>query len=146
MTLLGFTILGWIDVRQIRRSDGMLPGLGLAVFEALFFPVIAFSGLLGWGIYKLLELFLLATNPSQTEFGNPGQVTISVMTALLVLAADLNIVVLIWRRLNRSLARSVAAAPAKLIVDHVASSVAKQYAKPTVSKPVTIADPTRGSN
>ncbi len=103
LTLLGSTVLGWINVRQIRRSEGMLPGLGLAVFEGLFFPVIAFSGLLGWGTYKLLELFLMATEPSQTEFGDPGQVTILVMTALLVLAAALNIVVFVWRAVNKPL-------------------------------------------
>ena len=101
LTVISFTILGWINVRQIRRSDGMQAGLGIAVFEGLFFPVIAFSGLLGWGTYKLLELLLKATEPSQTEFGDPGQVTILVMTALLVLAAALNIVVVVWRAVNK---------------------------------------------
>jgi len=101
LTVIGFTILGWINVRQIRRSDGMQAGLGIAVFEGLIFPVIAFSGLLGWGTYKLLELLLKATEPSQTEFGDPGQVTILVMTALLVLAAALNIVVFVWRAVNK---------------------------------------------
>jgi len=101
MTLFGFTILGWINVRQVRCSEGMLPGLGLAVFQGVFFPVIVFSGLLGWGTYQLLELLLLATEPSQTEFGDPGQVAIVVISALLVLAADLNIVAFVWRALQK---------------------------------------------
>ena len=43
----GTTILGWIAVSQIRHSGGRLYGLGLAVFDALLFPLLA----LDLGIY-----------------------------------------------------------------------------------------------
>ena len=44
--LLGPTLLGWIAVRQIRRSEGKLYGLGLAVFDGLLLPLLALDTLL----------------------------------------------------------------------------------------------------
>ncbi|MCX6910053.1 MAG: protein kinase, partial [Verrucomicrobia bacterium] len=41
---LGTTILGWISVKQIRRSAGKLRGLRLAVFDGLLFPLLALDG------------------------------------------------------------------------------------------------------
>jgi serine/threonine protein kinase len=49
----GATFLGWVAVTQIRRANGRLYGLGLALFDGLFFPLllldgfIVFAGLLG---------------------------------------------------------------------------------------------------
>lgn len=39
------TLLGWISVTQIRRSAGKLDGLWLAVFDGLFFPLLALDAL-----------------------------------------------------------------------------------------------------
>jgi len=39
LALLG-TILGWIAFAQIRGSGGMLRGTGLALFDALFYPIM----------------------------------------------------------------------------------------------------------
>jgi len=44
----GATILGWIAVAQIRRSEGRLYGLGLALFDGLLFPLLALDWLLAW--------------------------------------------------------------------------------------------------
>lgn len=49
------TILGWIAVGKIRRSNGQLYGLGLAVFDGLFMPLLALDGLLAWLIIILVE-------------------------------------------------------------------------------------------
>ncbi len=38
---LGTTILGWVAFVQIRRSAGRLRGKGLALFDGLFFPILA---------------------------------------------------------------------------------------------------------
>ncbi len=43
---LGTTILGWAAVGDIRRSNGKIHGLWLAVFDGLLFPIIALSGLI----------------------------------------------------------------------------------------------------
>jgi hypothetical protein len=42
----GTTILGIISISQIRRSAGRLYGLGLALFDALLFPLLALDGLI----------------------------------------------------------------------------------------------------
>ena len=44
---VGTTILGWIAVSQIRRSSGKLYGMGLALFDGLFFPLLALDALIG---------------------------------------------------------------------------------------------------
>jgi hypothetical protein len=47
----GATILGWVAVSQIRRSAGKLHGLWLAMFDGLFFPLLALDALIfiiGW--------------------------------------------------------------------------------------------------
>lgn len=49
------TILGWIAVGKIRRSNGQLYGLGLAVFDGLFMPLLAVDVLLAWLIIILVE-------------------------------------------------------------------------------------------
>ncbi|MES2568728.1 MAG: protein kinase [Verrucomicrobiota bacterium] len=42
----GTTILGWVAVSQIRRSQGKLGGLGFALFDALIFPLLILDGLI----------------------------------------------------------------------------------------------------
>jgi hypothetical protein len=44
----GTTILGWIAVGDIRRARGRISGLPLAVFDGLFFPLVALDVLLIW--------------------------------------------------------------------------------------------------
>ena len=44
---LSTTILGWLAAAQIRRSDGGLHGLELAVFDGLFFPLTGLDVLIG---------------------------------------------------------------------------------------------------
>jgi len=46
----GTTILGWIAVAQIRRSVGKLYGLGLALFDGLFFPLLALDAAIVLGL------------------------------------------------------------------------------------------------
>ncbi|MFZ4768529.1 MAG: hypothetical protein ACOYMN_26580, partial [Roseimicrobium sp.] len=58
---LGATLLGWIAVTQIRRSAGKLYGLGLAVFDAMLFPLLALTGLAAW--FWWWVFFRLIVNP-----------------------------------------------------------------------------------
>ena len=44
----GTTILGWMAVSDIRRSQGRLHGMWLALFDGLVFPMIALAALVGW--------------------------------------------------------------------------------------------------
>jgi len=57
------TILGIISISQIRRSAGRLYGLGLALFDALLFPLLALDGL----IWKRWLAALPHSAPAATE-------------------------------------------------------------------------------
>jgi serine/threonine protein kinase len=74
LCLLFSPILGWVAVSQIRRSEGRLYGMWLAVFDGLLFPLLALDGLVVFVCFReessdihpfriLLGLFvILATN------------------------------------------------------------------------------------
>jgi len=44
--VIGTTILGWVAVAQIRRSEGRRYGLWLAVFDGLLFPLLVLDGVM----------------------------------------------------------------------------------------------------
>ncbi|MDB6170867.1 MAG: serine/threonine protein kinase [Chthoniobacteraceae bacterium] len=58
----GTTILGWVAVSQIRRSQGRLSGLGFALFDGLIFPLLVLDSLIflfaARGIGPVLERLL----------------------------------------------------------------------------------------
>jgi len=47
----GTTILGWMAMGDIRRSNGRIHGLWLALFDGLLFPLLALDGLVGLMCY-----------------------------------------------------------------------------------------------
>jgi hypothetical protein len=49
----GTTILGCMALPRIRRSAGRLCGLGLALFDALLYPLLALNGLIVWALYSV---------------------------------------------------------------------------------------------
>ncbi|MBN2437533.1 MAG: biopolymer transporter ExbD, partial [Deltaproteobacteria bacterium] len=104
----GTTLLGWIAVAQIRRSAGKLYGLGLAVFDGLFFPLLALDGLIGWGVFLILESF--TPKPYQTEqvsYGAaPGGAAVLLITLLVVILADGFIIRRVWRAVKQPLDES----------------------------------------
>jgi tRNA A-37 threonylcarbamoyl transferase component Bud32 len=61
----GTTILGWVAISQIRHSCGRLYGLGLAVFDALAYPLLASDALI-----LAPALLMLSSSAAQV----PGQV------------------------------------------------------------------------
>ena len=63
VAILGTTILGWVAVSQIRRSEGRLYGMWLALTDGLLVPVLLLDILLVLGLLltnKLLNVRLLA--------------------------------------------------------------------------------------
>jgi Protein kinase domain/Biopolymer transport protein ExbD/TolR len=89
----GTTLLGWIAVSQIRRSSGRLHGLWLAVFDGLFFPLLALDALL----IVLTEVLRGAMN----RLGDtPFAVFIYGLTAALCITLDFLIVRRVWRAVN----------------------------------------------
>jgi hypothetical protein len=73
----GTTTLGLVAIAHIRRSAGRLYGMGLAVFDALLFPLLALDAVLlyFWG-------------------GTPAGVPVAI-------ALNVGIVVLVWRTVRR---------------------------------------------
>jgi hypothetical protein len=92
----GTTILGWLAVGDIRRTRGRIGGLPLAVFDGLFFPLLALDGFLIWAWVTIVDA--LQTRAVFEPF-HAGEV--SVLTKLgaasLCVLADLWIIRRVWR-------------------------------------------------
>lgn len=54
----GTTILGWLAVADIRRSQGKVRGLQLAVFDGLVYPLVALGGLIAVASVALAQMFV----------------------------------------------------------------------------------------
>ncbi|MBN2685094.1 MAG: protein kinase, partial [Pontiellaceae bacterium] len=93
ISLLISTFLGWISVAKIRRSAGKLYGLGLAVFDGLFFPLLALDGLMVWWMFLLLDGLVSHRHP--TGGATPmGVLTIAIP---LILIVDWLIIRRVWQ-------------------------------------------------
>jgi tRNA A-37 threonylcarbamoyl transferase component Bud32 len=55
VAMFGTTLLGWVAVSQIRHSGGRLYGMGLAVCDAMLFPLLA----VGWGIVLVFAVVMI---------------------------------------------------------------------------------------
>jgi tRNA A-37 threonylcarbamoyl transferase component Bud32 len=115
---IGTTVLGFVALSQIRRSAGKLRGLGLALFDALLFPLLALDG----AFCMLITLARLFTNfyanPSvqgnpqihpalvtrianvfaQSDFAVPILILVTIAMALVV---DFLIIRRAWRAANK---------------------------------------------
>ena len=114
----GTTILGWIAVTQIRRAPGRLYGLGLAVFDGLFFPLLALDAMIGRLCVSIVGMLIAhhtqATLASEQawdpNFANhitnrlqDSTVTIAMLAAALTAAiVDFLIVRSVWRAVTKS--------------------------------------------
>lgn len=69
MAPFGATTLGWVAVSQIRHSQGRLYGIGLALFDGLFFPLLTLSALIfiGWCIFVT---YLIHWNVLKVQYGH----------------------------------------------------------------------------
>jgi tRNA A-37 threonylcarbamoyl transferase component Bud32 len=100
----GTTILGWVAVWQIRRSQGKLGGLGFALFDGLMFPLLALDGLIlliaARGVGPVLERLLAESGWRGTwlwDLRLPIYGTLIVGVCALV---DYLVVLRVWRSVN----------------------------------------------
>jgi len=56
----GVTICGWVAIFEIRRSAGRIYGLGLAMFDALLFPMLVVAGIIFFGWFVGFKLFAMS--------------------------------------------------------------------------------------
>lgn len=111
------TVLGWVAVAQIRRSQGRLCGLGLAVFDGLLFPLLALDALIVALCTAVTRMFVafyanpalqnrpdvdpaLVTKLANLLAGHPF-LLVPVIAALVVVV-DVLIVHAVWRAVNKS--------------------------------------------
>lgn len=66
----GATTLGWIAVSQIRHSQGRLYGMGLALFDGLFFPLAAISVAIFIGFCRFVTLLIFNVHALKVEYGD----------------------------------------------------------------------------
>ena len=96
----GTTILGWLAIPQIRRSEGKLYGMGLAVFDGLFFPLLVLDILLGIAGWQLIQLLNNRLELDLTRI----EVTLALIPiAILIAWIDYRIIRRVWRNSNRPL-------------------------------------------
>lgn len=103
LSVFGTTILGWISVTQIRRSAGKLHGMWLAVFDGLFFPLLALDAAVFAASAAVISFLRRGAESGMT----PVYLTLillglAVGTLALVGWLDFLIVRAVWRAVNRS--------------------------------------------
>jgi len=91
----GATLLGWLAVRDIRRSQGRITGLPLAVFDGLFFPLLALDGLLAW--LWIAGVRAVAQGAGESFTNAPWPVIATVGAVVICLLATFEISRRVWR-------------------------------------------------
>jgi hypothetical protein len=114
--VFGTTILGLVSLSQIRHSAGRLYGLGLALFDALLYPLLILDGLIGWLWYALFSFIAeAATKASETAHGHGEAATnpqlVLALTLLTSAVVDFFIVRATWREACKTAPRQSASPP-----------------------------------
>lgn len=103
---LGTTLLGWIAVVHIRRSEAKLHGLWLAVFDGLLFPLCAMDALI---IKADLSGRSHMVSPGMAELHISGIVALLLVSVILIV--DFLIIRAVWRAVNKGLGGDSSARP-----------------------------------
>jgi hypothetical protein len=104
VALLGMPICGWLAVTQIRRSSGTIYGLGLALFDGLFFALLLldFFMFVFVGIGSAALGYWLNGPPRPNHVYGIGAVAGLFLTALISVPIDFFIVRKVWRFCSRN--------------------------------------------
>ncbi|HOF17998.1 MAG TPA: hypothetical protein PK082_03750, partial [Phycisphaerae bacterium] len=95
---VGTTICGVVAVSRIRRSDGRLYGLGLALADSLLFPLLVLDGIIGFCLVALVQVLTGARLNLAAGI---------VLTIPLCALVDFFIVRWAWRAANRPIGTGV---------------------------------------
>ncbi len=88
---IGATVCGAMAISRIRRSGGRIYGLGLAIFDALVFPLLALDGLIAYACITLARLIHFSAIESDN-------LAIGILAAVAISAlADFFIIRWVWR-------------------------------------------------
>ncbi len=111
---LGATILGAISISQIRHSAGRLYGLGLALFDAIAFPLLLLDVLIVMPAMAIISFALYSVMQPAAGAALPirlGVLFVFGLAILLALGVDYLIVRWAWRAASRPVGGSVPLAP-----------------------------------
>ncbi|MBU6410982.1 MAG: serine/threonine protein kinase, partial [Verrucomicrobia bacterium] len=107
IAIIGTTFLGWISVGQIRRSEGRLDGMWLAMFDGLMLPLLIVDVLILFALLfanKLLNFYVLsAWYPALKDsmvLNVPHFLVWLLITTAAVVGCDYAIIHRIWRAVN----------------------------------------------
>jgi hypothetical protein len=97
------TVLGIVSLRDVRYSRGRIVGLPLALFDAVFFPLLILDAIVIGSCAFLATLILRLVDPGIAGIGAPDLVlTIAVGVGLfLALLIDLYLIRVAWRAARR---------------------------------------------
>jgi predicted Ser/Thr protein kinase len=109
ISIVGATILGWVSIVQIRRSDGRLCGMWLALFDGLLVPGLMLDVVLLLGLLltnKFINVWLLSRwYPALDEhafLNSPHFLMWLFFATAVVLGSNYVIARGIWRALNKT--------------------------------------------
>ena len=97
-SVFGTTILGFVAISHIRHSAGRLYGMGLALFDALLYPLLVLDAVIiacGWFVFRIPAVLLL-----------PGVFRLAftvLLTGVICIIIDFFIIRLAWRKANKGL-------------------------------------------
>ncbi len=105
LCLLLATILGWIAISQIRQSSGKIYGMGLAVFDGLFFPLLVLDGSIVIGtMFTVHTLVINSFRNSHSGWPTHAWTDywwILLLALLAIIFSNLLIIWLVWRAANK---------------------------------------------
>ena len=96
----GTTILGWLAVGDIRQSRGRISGLPLALFDGLFFPLVALDVFLYIGVGNAINWW--TASMAEGPLRNPSQSVVALAALAVCLLVDFLIVRRVWRAVRLS--------------------------------------------
>jgi tRNA A-37 threonylcarbamoyl transferase component Bud32 len=117
MILLGvcsMTLCGWVASAQIRHARGRLYGMGVAVFDALLFPLLALDALIVGAGFMALRLHTAAQMAKGPMVVPPVWVSfwwLGLIVLGVIMLVDWLIIRAVWRAVNKP----VAAAPRPIV-------------------------------
>ena len=96
-SVFGTTILGFVSISHIRHSAGRLYGMGLALFDALLFPLLALNVAIVYGVFVLrIPAVIPIPGMSRFAFALLLAVTICIVHNFLIVRWA-------WRKANKGL-------------------------------------------
>jgi len=96
----GTTILGLVSLRQIRRSAGRLYGLGLALFDAMLYPLLVLDWFIA--VFCIEVTMVLRQAGGHYGGGEPDWPLVTVLTVPIAAAVDFFLVRAAWRAVRGS--------------------------------------------